>query len=523
MSVPVGFTADRSTSGVTFQTPAGTQPVLRAVSALFDVNNASSVNLTWPAGTQAGDMVIIASHHGYNSNAPAGWNTLDRTTYNGNHGGAIFYKVMTAGDITAGGVTMTFGGGWWGGAVLIAYQDGASLSLGIVANANSTGSRAGGTMTLGYASDNNRSYILTGSGRDGDVTFNVATPDVTQSATNRYMALAELSPSTDTSINEAINWVSSGNGYYAILVSITKDAPAGGTTNVIATSPAIASATESTRWAVGNLYFEVDIQFLAGTPAVGICSYWFTPSAQTIGTTIDSIAYQSNGQVRINNATIATISAFAAGDTVCLAYHPGLQLIWFRVNNGSWNNDGTANPATAVGGISTATWRAERAFPAVGWSVGGTTFRARFADADWLYANPSGFESIEETVVTVAYTVEDPADAYADPSEFPDDIGEWNVKGDLGVDNFSRTVVFPAGPVKTIAGEVREDNVGVEGRLVRLYNRRTGELVGEFRTTSTGDFVIPSADPNLPHFVVAFDDDILPDYNAKIYDNVIPQ
>lgn len=523
MTVPVGFTADRSSSGVTFQSAAGTQPTLRGVSGLFDANNVNNLSVTWPAGTAVGDMVLIFSHQGYNSNAPAGWNTLDRTTYNANHGGAVFWKIMDAADITAGGVNYTFGGTWWGGAVLVAYQDGASLTLGIVGRTASTGARAGGVWNISYGSENERAYMLFGSGRDGDVSFGVAAPDVTQSASSRYLAFAEVSPVSDSIINESITWAASGNGHYGILVSITKDAPSGGATNVIATSDSIGTAGESTRWAVGPLYFEADCILKAGTPSVGLESIFFKASAQTLGTTVDSIAYNSDGTVKINNVTVATISAWTTGDRVSMAFHPGLKLIWFRVNAGSWNNDGTANPATFVNGIDTSTYRGERAFPAVGFSVGGTIFRGRFAEADFLEAKPAGYNSIEETVVTVAWRGEDPAYAYADPASFPTDHGEHFVIGDLGSDNFSRTVAFPAGPVKTIAGEVREDDVGVEGRLVRLYNRSTGELVGEFRSNGSGDFVIPAADPTARHFVVAFDDDISPDYNAKIYDNVIPQ
>lgn len=523
MTVTVGLDADRSSPGIVFASAAGTQPTLRGISALFDANNVNNLSVTWPTGTQVGDLVLIFSHQGYNSNAPTGWSTLDRTTYNGNHGGAVFYKIMDSADITAGGVNYTFGGTWWGGAVLVAYEDGINLSIGIFARGASTGAPSGNIMPCAYPSENERSYLLFGSGRDGDVTFNVATPDVTQSATSRYLAFAELSPATDSGISEQINWVSAANGYYGILVTITKNAPGGSGLNLLALSSAISMASEQVRSAVGALYFEAKIIIKAGTPSVGLIDYYFNPGAQTLGTTIDSIAYQSDGLVRCNNATLATISAFAAGDIVCVAFHPGLKLIWFKVNGGSWNNDGSANPATFVNGIDTSTFRADRVTPAIGFSTGGGITQVYFADAEFNYSEPSGYSSIEETVVTTAWRGEDPAYAYADPASFPTDIGEPNVIGDLGTDNFSRTVAFPAGPVKTIAGEVQEEGVGVEGRLVRLYNRSTGELVGEFRSNALGEFLIPAADPAARHFVVAFDDDITPDYNAKIYDNVIPQ
>jgi hypothetical protein len=522
MTVAVEFTADRSSSTVGIG-PVGTvQPTLRASGPVIDIPNANNVTVPWPAGTVAGDLALIATSNGYQTNVPAGWTQLQRDNQS-NWNGAIFYKVLTAGDITAGSVNVTFTNSYSGCAAIATYQDGANLTVALVDYDTSTGGVS--SFSYPYGALAAYLYFVFGSCRaNGNITFAVATKvdgfNSAAGASPHSAALALYAPGADASVSEAINYAATGSGTYGAVVSITKNA---GTKNRLVNSNALSAASESIRWAVGPLYFEAKLAAKAGTPSVGLVNYQASFGAATLGTSVNSIAYNSDGTVKINNVTLATISAYNAGDVVCMAYHPALKLIWFRVNNGSWNNDGTANPATFVNGIDVSTFSADRAFPAVGFSVAGSTFIANFATADFAYSNPTGYNSVEEAVVTVAYTVEDPADAYADPSEFPDDIGEWNVKGDLGTDNFSRTVAFPAGPVKTIAGEVQEEGVGVEGRLVRLYNRSTGELVGEFRSNGSGDFVIPAADPTARHFVVAFDDDISPDYNAKIYDNVIPQ
>lgn len=90
---------------------------------------------------------------------------------------------------------------------------------------------------------------------------------------------------------------------------------------------------------------------------------------------------------------------------------------------------------------------------------------------------------------------------------------------DLG---FAVRSTSPAGPVKVLAGEVHEDGVGVEGRLVRVHHKATGDVIGEFRTASDGSFLIPVQFGDVPHYIIAFDDPEGEDYNAKIYDNVIP-
>lgn len=61
----------------------------------------------------------------------------------------------------------------------------------------------------------------------------------------------------------------------------------------------------------------------------------------------------ADGRIRINSTTVlATIGAFGATDVIGMAVDIDNKLIWFRRNNGNWNNDPTANPATGTGGFS---------------------------------------------------------------------------------------------------------------------------------------------------------------------------
>ena len=73
-----------------------------------------------------------------------------------------------------------------------------------------------------------------------------------------------------------------------------------------------------------------------------------------------------------------------------------------------------------------------------------------------------------------------------------------------------------------ITGTVEEDGVFVE-RTVRLYKRSTGELVDEGISDSVdGGFSLITPDQT-EHYVVALDDiSDVTDYNALIYDRVIP-
>lgn len=89
----------------------GSTPTIRASNQ--QNSSAASYNITWPAGTVAGDLVVIFGGHGFAINVPTGWTKFDRSSIS-NWNGAIFAKVMTAADIVAGQVTVTTGGAFDG-------------------------------------------------------------------------------------------------------------------------------------------------------------------------------------------------------------------------------------------------------------------------------------------------------------------------------------------------------------------------------------------------------------------------
>jgi hypothetical protein len=86
----------------------------------------------------------------------------------------------------------------------------------------------------------------------------------------------------------------------------------------------------------------------------------------------------------------------------------------------------------------------------------------------------------------------------------------------------SLNIIIEEGEGYYITGTVEEDGVFVE-RTVRLYKRSTGELVDEGISDSVdGGFSLITPDQT-EHYVVALDDiSDATDYNALIYDRVIP-
>lgn len=507
--------SDTGSSSTTMIHANGVAPTRRGASGIVLSPNAPTF-LPWPSGTIAGDLAVIACMNGYGQNAPAGWTTLYNSNNQSGVDGGAFYKILDAADITAGGVTINYiSNDIYARGVIATYADGASLNVFLYGVTRITGTTA--THSYPLAALAGHSYFVWGAQwANGAVTFAQATNTANNASAQGSSAFGLYDPPANAAVTETVSFASASQSL-SLIVAITK----GGTVGRTVTSTAISAASSQTRWAIGPLYFEMLCNVKAGTTSVGLVNRQATFGAASLGATTSSIAYQSDGLVRCGNVTLATISPYTTNDRVCVAHNPSLNLIWFKVNGGSWNNNGLANPATGVGGIDISSWVADLAYPAVGFSVGGASFTAAFASADFAYSPPSGYYSISEdaaTVVTVAHNSDSMLCPFSEPF-YPTD---WVANGDSAEDYHSNSISYPAGPIKLIAGEVRENDVGVEGRLVRMYNRRTGEFVGEARTNALGEFIIPAQDPNLPHFVVAFDDDMSPDYNAKVYDNVLP-
>lgn len=474
----------------------------------------NSAPVTWPAGTVAGDMAVVIVSAGWDFTIPAGWTSLGYRSGTGTAvAGSCFYKLLDAADISAGGFTLALGGSAGGGLSIATFQDGADLSVSFLTVNGATGTIANQTVGLGGSAPEDLFLVYGGIEANVAITFATAPGTHSFSAASYSMRFGVYDPSSSGVANDTIGFASASAGAYWASVRISKTAATNGLT---VASTAISAASEGTRWAAGALYFEMVITTLAGTVGVGVVNISQTFGAAVLGTGVNNFIYRSSGVVICNGVTLATISPFTGGDRISVAYHPGAGLVWFKVNAGSWNNDGGANPATLTGGIAVSAFVASVIFPACDFSVAGSTVTAVFAAGSFAYTPPTGFYSVEEVGLSVVYN----ADIGVSPVGTPgDDPGDWCARTDLPQDNQSRAISFPAGPVKVLAGEVQEDSVPVAGKLVRVYNKRTGDYVGEAITDGSGVFSIPAQDPNLPHFVVAFDD---PEYNAKVYDNVMP-
>jgi len=97
-----------------------------------------------------------------------------------------------------------------------------------------------------------------------------------------------------------------------------------------------------------------------------------------------------NGIISLNGNSLVAMGAFVANDVVGIAIDLGAHLFWARKNAGNFNNSGTANPATATGGLA---FTADSYAPAVAWFSNAVNDAYTMNVGATAYANaaPAGF------------------------------------------------------------------------------------------------------------------------------------
>lgn len=144
----------------------------------------------------------------------------------------------------------------------------------------------------------------------------------------------------------------------------------------------------------GKIYFEV-----AWTGSPGGARYTCginNNSVPLINLDVNgAIVRTDDGFIRINGAIQASVGTFASGDVAGIAFDLGVSpaRAWFRRNNGTWNNSGTADPATNTGGYDiSAMFPSNAAFASVSTSTSTSiAATANFGATAFAFTAPSGF------------------------------------------------------------------------------------------------------------------------------------
>jgi hypothetical protein len=164
--------------------------------------------------------------------------------------------------------------------------------------------------------------------------------------------------------------------------------------NLVATGPSglYGGARSIASHSTGKFYAELTITALTGgggqinpgfvnaSASLGNVFLGFTSDNDSVG------AFDDSGDTYLNASSIGTIAgSVAQGNVQSIAIDFGGKLIWYRINAGNWNNSGTANPATGVGGFSFSTINAGPYYLAVELQNNTTTVTANFGATSYAH------------------------------------------------------------------------------------------------------------------------------------------
>lgn len=262
----------------------------------------------------------------------------------------------------------------------------------------------------------------------------------------------------------------------------------------------------------GNHYFEAVATTLTGTIGVGFANRSYNmASASALGADNNGLSYRSDGTVKLNNATLVTIATYTTGDRIGVAVDLFNKLVWFRVNNGNWNNNAAYAPG-GTGGIDFSTMSLTSLLAAVSASATGASWTGKFSTADFTDTPPSGYVSIDTNALIAAHN----SDHYETGSMGSPTTTSIIARASYLQENYH--IFTPSGTIKSVSGVVQESGVPVAGKTVHLYDQNTGDLLGSDISDGSGLFSIPALG-RLSVFAVAIDS---PTYQALIFDQVAP-
>ena len=109
----------------------------------------------------------------------------------------------------------------------------------------------------------------------------------------------------------------------------------------------------------------------------------------------------SDGGIHTPAGWLAYLGAYGTGDVICLAWDSGTKTFWFRKNSGSWNNSGSADPATGAGGFAATADTATYALWFRG-TLASDQVVVRTELADFTLIPPTGFASWMGEIESIA-------------------------------------------------------------------------------------------------------------------------
>lgn len=330
------------------------------------------------------------------------------------------------------------------------------------------------------------------------------------------------------------------SGYYSSHYGVTPTVKNFGNTTCTIVNYIQEVATDRTMTC--NSYFEIIPSYFNSISSIGIINGNRTLWTNTfLGSDTNGIGYKSTGDVLYNNSTITTLLPYYQGNTICVSVDIDNNLIYFKRDNGYWNNNSSANPSTQTGGIDITGLTTNKNFkPCVSSDASYTvsriqTFTGNFSSNNFRYTPPSGFISIDianntPSLKTTKNTANNEIGVkVVTMANTTLGICPWNLAGANGVSGkgiYSNSFYAAGGgaggvPGTTFITGVLQKNGVNSSDVIRIYNRSDGQFLGETTAAANGRFRINGYNKSNVYIVSIDTANSL--YNGIILDNLTPQ
>jgi hypothetical protein len=144
----------------------------------------------------------------------------------------------------------------------------------------------------------------------------------------------------------------------------------------------------------GKYYYEFKITAYGANYALGFANATM-PLTDYPGEDVNGVCTSpSDGGIWVNGGETIGTTTGALNDRICIAVDTSAKLVWFRTNGGNWNNSGTANPATATGGVSFAATAAGPYYPCFAALNTSDAAQILLYPSDFTFTAPSGFGAV---------------------------------------------------------------------------------------------------------------------------------
>jgi hypothetical protein len=196
----------------------GTAATIR--NSTLQTGSSNFYTLTFPVGSAVGDLAIITTNHAWAITVPTGWTALDNVAGT-NVSGMVAYKVLDAGDLATGSVTINYSGSFDGVATLISFVTGTYTGVPLLLAANRTGGPlATYSFVAGMMASGPSLVTYGGTRANGAVTHLVGSTQQNVAGSNASAKLSTYQPSTTLYIGQTVSYAVSTDGTYTVGVIV---------------------------------------------------------------------------------------------------------------------------------------------------------------------------------------------------------------------------------------------------------------------------------------------------------------